>query len=287
MNEEIGQVVEETTENAVAQAAEQLEGGIELTDTTNVEESNEEINATEEKEEEQPKGKFMTDEEIDNLVMKKVNRKMSKLEAKYEKELSNYRDTEEVLKAGLGATDIKDANSKLRKYYEDEGIKMPSVYTPGLSKRETEILARAEAEDIIEDGYDAMVEEANRLAEKKYENLNERERIIFNTLADKLTDETNKRELLKLGAKEEILKDNDFVAFKNKFNSNVPIKEIYEMYQNSKPKKDIKPIGSMKDTSSNSNEKDFYSPEDVIALTQEEWDKPGTWEKVRKSQRKW
>ena len=87
--------------------------------------------------------------------------------------------------------------------------------------------------------------------------------------------------------KEEILKDNDFVAFKNKFNSNVPIKEIYEMYQNSKPKKDIKPIGSMKDTSSNSNEKDFYSPEDVMALTQEEWDKPGTWEKVRKSQRKW
>ena len=112
MEEEIGKVTEEVTENTDAQAVEEFGEGIELTDTAETEKE-----TVEETKEEQPKGRFMTDEEIDNLVMKKVNRRMAKLEAQKEKELSVYKDTENVLKSALGANNIDEANKKLREYY--------------------------------------------------------------------------------------------------------------------------------------------------------------------------
>ena len=44
----------------------------------------------------------------------------------------------------------------------------------------------------------------------------------------------------------------------------------------------------MKDTNvKNHVEKEFYSPEDVKNLSQEDWDRPGVFEKVLASQRKW
>ena len=139
MEEEIEKVTEEVTENTEAQTVEETEEGIELTDTADTEES------VEEKQEEQPKGRFMTDEDIDNLVMKKVNRRMAKFEAQKEKELSVYKDTENVLKSTLGASDINEANKKLREYYENEGIKLPDFYKHCFTKKEIEVLSKAEA----------------------------------------------------------------------------------------------------------------------------------------------
>lgn len=283
MEEEIGKVTEEVTENTDAQAVEEFGEGIELTDTAEAEKE-----TVEETKEEQPKGRFMTDEEIDNLVMKKVNRRMAKLEAQKEKELSVYKDTENVLKSALGANSIDEANKKLREYYTAEGVKLPDVYKPGLTSREVEVLARADAQDFIDDGYESMLNEANRLAAKEYKNLNERERIVFNTLAERLTQEDNKRNLLKLGATEDILNDKDFIDFKNQFNSKTSIGDIYNLYLKTRDGK-TKPVamGSMKDTVAQKETKDFYSPTDVKNLSDDDWNKPGVWEKALASIKKW
>lgn len=283
MEEEIGKVAEEVTENTDAQAVEEFGEGIELTDTAETAKE-----TVEETKEEQPKGRFMTDEEIDNLVMKKVNRRMAKLEAQKEKELSVYKDTENVLKSALGANNMDEANKKLREYYTAEGVKLPDVYKPGLTSREVEVLAKADAQDFIDDGYDSMLNEANRLAAKEYKNLSERERIVFNTLAEKLTQEDNKRNLLKLGATEDVLSDKKFIDFKNQFNSKTPIGDIYNLYLKTQDSK-TKPVamGSMKDTVAQKETKDFYSPTDVKNLSDDDWNKPGVWEKALASMKKW
>lgn len=282
MEEEIEKVTEEVTENTEAQTAEEIEEGIELTDTADTEENEESV---EERQEEQPKGRFMTEEDIDNLVMKKVNRRMAKYEAQKEKELSVYKDTENVLKSTLGASDITEANKKLREYYESEGIKLPDAYQPGLTKREVEVLAKAEAQEIIDDGYDAMFEEANKLALKKYVNLSDKEKVIFNTLVKEINSEKDKKELRKLGAKEELLQDEKFISFRNKFNPNIPMSEIYDLYQKSNPKKPkFENPGSMKSTSQE-GKKTFISEAEYDKMTDEEIEK--NMDLIRKSMYKW
>ncbi len=277
--EEKENVTEEVTENTDAQTVEEKEEGIELTDTAEVE-NNE---ATEEKEEDsKPQGRFVTDEELNDLVDKRVARKMSKLERDYEKKYANYKDTEAVLNAGLGTSNIQEANQKMREFYKEQGINIPEPIKPGYSKHEIEVLAKDEANEFIEDGYDAMLNEANRLASKGYANMTDREKVIFTTLSEKLTEENDKKILKSLGAKEDLLTNEDFISFRKKFNPNEPVKNIYALYMNNSPKKNFKNPGSMKNTQIN-GDKDFYTGEEISKLSLEDLDKPGVWEKVRKS----
>lgn len=288
-NEEMLERTNET-ENVETQTTEEMvDEGIELTDTSN---SNEE--ELEKKEVKKTLRELLKEnpdyqEELNETIIKPRIRKVeNRMEREYQKEISKYKDTENVLKSTLGASDIDEANKKLREYYESEGVKLPEVYKPGLSSREIEVLAKADAQDFIDEGYDSMLNEANRLASKKYENLNERERIIFNSLAQELTKENNKRDLLKLGATEDILNDKNFIDFKNQFNSKTPIGDIYNFYlktQDSKSKPAV--MSSMQDTTAQKEIKDFYSPKDVENLTDDDWEKPGVWEKALASMKKW
>lgn len=285
-NEEMLEQTNEA-ENVDTQTTEEIEEeGIELTDTSDTEEQE----PVKEKEEVRQSLKELLKSnpdyqaEFSDMVKSRLDRQ----ERGYQKELAKYKDTENVLKSALHVNDMDEANKKLREYYEGEGIKLPEVYKPGLSSREIEVLAKADAQDFINEGYDSMVNEANRLASKKYENLNERERVIFNTLAERLTEENNRRDLLKLGAKEDVLNDKDFITFKNKFNSNTPIGDIYNLYIKTQDgtKKPVA-MGSMKDTTAQKEVKSFYSPKDVENMTDDDWNKPGAWEKVLASMKKW
>ena len=285
-NEEMLEQTNEA-ENVDTQTTEEIEEeGIELTDTSDTEEQE----PVKEKEEVRQSLKELLKSnpdyqaEFSDMVKSRLDRQ----ERGYQKELAKYKDTENVLKSALHVNDMDEANKKLREYYEGEGIKLPEVYKPGLSSREIEVLAKADAQDFINEGYDSMVNEANRLASKKYENLNERERVIFNTLAEKLTEENNRRDLLKIGAKEDVLNDKNFITFKNKFNSNTPIGDIYNLYIKTQDgtKKPVA-MGSMKDTTAQKEVKSFYSPKDVENMTDDDWNKPGAWEKVLASMKKW
>ena len=84
------------------------------------------------------------------------------------------------------------------------------------------------------------------------------------------------------------MNDKDFITFKNKFNSNTPIGDIYNLYMKTQDsaKKPVA-MGSMKDTTAQKEVKSFYSPKDVENMTDDDWNKPGAWEKVLASMKKW
>ena len=286
---EENEMLEQTneTENVETQTTEENEEGIELTDTTDAGE----VNATSTDNETTEVKKTLRDllrenpeyQEEYNIMLKT---RLDREDKKHQKELSKYRDTENVLRTTLNLKDGDDTNAKLREYYEAEGVKLPEAIKPGLSSGEIEAIAKYNANLIIESGTEEMNKEANRLANIGYNNLNESEKIIFNTLCERLTEDKNKEELLKIGASEDLLKDKSFVDFKSKFNSNVPMKEIYEMYVSKNNKKTVKENpGSMKN-SDVSLVKDYYTDEEIAKLTDEQLDDPKIWEAVRKSQTK-
>lgn len=261
MNEEI-QNVTDVTENTEEQTAEEIVDGVELTDTSD---DTTDVD-TEETKEEQPKGRFYTDEEVNSIIDKRVARKMRK----YEKQMAEYEDTENVLKSALEVDNISDANKKLRNYYQEQGYELPERKS-SYSERELNILAKAEADEIIEEGYDSMLEEANRLAKIGYQNLNRKEKLIFMTLGDELDKQNDTRELKKLGANEELLKNSDFIEFRKMFDKKTPIDKVYGLYKNQQPKPKVELPGSMKNNSVKSDDvKEFYTFEEANKFTREE-----------------
>lgn len=269
------------TENVETQTTEENVEGIELTDTAKVET---EEQSTEEKEEvkktlrELLKENPDYQEEYNQMMKTRLDRK----DREFEKTLSKYRDTEEVLKTALNAKDIGDANTKLREFYKNEGIEIPAVYEPGLTSREIEALAKSDASEFIEEGYDAMIDEANRLASIGYANLNDREKILFVSLGDEITRINDEKELKKLGANENLLTDKDFKEFRSQFTSSTPIEKIYALYKGTQPKSKVENPGSMKNTPTE-KVKDFYTEDEINKLTLDDLDKPGVFEAVRKS----
>lgn len=284
MNEEydVQTPVTDVTENTEAQSAEGNEEGIELTDTTSQEEEKKEVkNYTAEEIEK------MVNDRVNDILPKKIEREKRKMEKQYSDKLAKYEETDSILKAGLGTKDISESNQRMREFYKEQGIDIPAYSKPKYSEEDEKILGKAEATKIIDLGFEEMQEEANRLATIGVDKMTPREKVMFNTLADELTHQKQVKELAELGVKEEILNNSEFKEFASQFTSKTPIKTIYEMYNvthQSKPK--AEKIGSMKNNISK-EEKDFYTPDEVNALTPEEWEKPGVWEKVMASQRKW
>lgn len=288
---ETDEMLEQTneTENVDTQTTEENVEGIELTDTSNAEET---IDTEEPAEEKQEVKKTLRNllkenpdyqEEFNKMVKNRLDRK----DREYQKEISKYKDTDNVLRSTLKLQETDDVNTKVREYYESEGIKLPDRYEPGLSQKEVEALARVDAEEIIDDGYDAMEEEANRLASKKYENLNAREKAVFNILAEKLTEEKNRRDLLSIGAKEDILNDDNFKKFRKQFNSSASIKDIYNLYKKNQPKTKVESPGSMKNNKTD-EVKDFYTFEESLKYDRKDFDKnPALFKAIEKSMTKW
>ena len=283
MNEEydVQTPVTDVTENTEAQSVEENEEGIELTDTASQEEKKEVKTYTAEEVEK------MVNDRINDILPKKIEREKRKMEKQYSDKLAKYEETDSILKAGLGTKDISESNQRMREFYKEQGIDIPAYSKPKYSEEDEKILGKAEATKIIDLGFEEMQEEANRLATIGVDKMTPREKVIFNTLADELTHQKQVKELAELGVKEEILNNSEFKEFASQFTSKTPIKTVYEMYTAThQPKQKAEKIGSMKNTVSK-EEKDFYTPDEVKALTPEEWEKPGVWEKVMASQRKW
>jgi hypothetical protein len=278
-NEEMLEQTNET-ENVENQTTEEIDEGIELTDTSDTTESDDVEDATsndETVEEEKKDVKTFTQEEVDAIVQKRLARK----DRDYQKELSKYKSAEEVLKAGLGATDINDAEEKLRDYWTEQGMKLPEKVKPGLTEHQLEVLARDEANEIIESG-DAEAE-ANKLASKGWDNMNPQEKAIFNTLAKHLDHEKKINELKSIGVKADLLDSKEFKDFAGKFNPNTSIKDIYELYSKShKEPKQVKKIGDITNSTPDTT-KTHYTDEEISRLTPEQLDDDKVWEAVRRS----
>ena len=263
-------VEEETTENTEEQTVEE-----------NVDENVETEEETTEEvvEEPQEQEKIYTEDEfnqkLDDLLAKKIARKEAKIRREYEKK---YGRAETVLKAGLQKDNLEDAVDELENYYTQEGVRIPEYK---YSQRDTEILANAEADEIIESGYDDIVEEVDRLADLGIENMSDGEKIVFNKLAKERMRIEEEKDLASLGVSKDKLPE-DFKDFCNKLNPDMPIKEKYEFYIQTRPKKEVRKMGSM-ESGATSKVKDYYTEEEIARLTEEDLDNPQIWEAVRKS----
>lgn len=267
-------VTEEVTENVEQQTTEENVEG------TEVEEGVEDtLGATEEP-------KMYSEAELEEIKTTiKLNAKKN-AERKIRKEYENkYGKLESVLKAGTGVDSIEEMTDTFNGFYTEQFKKKGLKFEPNqpvYGERETEILAQAEADDIIAAGYDELVEEVDRLAEIGVENMTSRDKIIFSKLAKERQRVEDEKALATLGIGQSAINDAEFKDFSKKLNPNLSLKEKYEMYLQVKPKKKIEPMGSMK-SGPTSKVKDFYTAEEIARLTDEDLDNPQIWEAVRKS----
>ena len=275
-------------ENSSTLISEDIENEEELTSEENVQEEVEETSVEETsqdsgveiKEEEEPQGKFYTDDEFNSAVNEIVERRVARKMRKMERELDKYKDTENVLKSQLGGENIDEINTNLRKLYENEGVALPNKYVSE-DKDYIEYQAIRDSEDIISEGYDTMKDEANRLANIGYDNLYSKDKIVFTKLCEALDRKDDEKILKGLNVDANILDDKDFIEYRSQFNRNVPISKIYEMYSGIKETK-INTPGSL--SNNTKVESEFFTDEEIANLSMEDLDDPVIWEKVRKSQ---
>ena len=268
MLEDNENVVLESTENVEEQATEKLVDGSSVAETT-----------------EQVGEKLYTKADIDRLVNAKVDellpRKLERAKSKMQREyMEKYGRTETVLKAGLGVENIEQATDKLADFYKAKGIVIPDQNT--YSEQDLDILANAEANEIINSGYEDLVEEVDRLANKGANNMTSRERLVFQKLAQERIKQESIKELAQIGVKPEALNDSEYKEFANNLNPDLSAKEKYELYLKFKPKAKVEPIGSMK-SSQRDKVKDYYTDDEISRMTLDDLDDPVVWEAVRKS----
>ena len=271
MFEENENLVDET-ENAEEQTAEEIVDDVEEVEAV----QEEETETTEEQEKVYTEDEF--NQKLDDLLAKKLARKTAKLEKEYKRK---YSKLENVLNAGLGTSNVEEATDQLTDFYKGQGIDIPTTDNT-FSEREIEVLARAEADDIISLGYDEIKDESDRLAKIGVDNMSQRDKKLFSYLATERKRIEDERELNSIGVNKDMLEDEDFVAFRGNLNPDLSLKEQYEMYLKIEPKKQTKKMGSMK-SGATAKVKDYYSPEEIERLTDDELDNPDVWKAVRKS----
>lgn len=242
--------------------------------TENVENTTEEI----------PAPKTYTQEEVDAIVGKAKARTKAKIEKDYQRK---YGGLEEVLKAGTGKESVEEMTDTFADFYRQKGINIPQK--PSYSAKDIEVLAQADAADIISGGFEDVVEETDRLAQLGAANMTAREKAVFKALAEYRQNIERSHELSKIGVKEDVYNSKEFKDFASKFNANTPISDIYDIYHKTQPKKEIKTMGSMKNTTSaDSGVKDFYSRDEALKFTKKDFDNnPALFAAVQKSMTKW
>lgn len=273
--------IEEMNENIVTEVQEEQVTPVEEV-TETVETSTEKTPKTYTEEEFEAAVNARLNEKLDEVMPKKIARKEAKIRKEYERK---YGDLETVLRVGTGKQNesVEEITDGLREFYVKKGAKFPEK--PSYSDKDIAVLANAEAEDIIQSGFDEVVEEVERLAKIGAANMTPREKATFKALAEYRQKAERGIELSKIGVNEDIYNSKEFTDFAGMFNPSVPIAEVYKMYAKT-VKPVVEPIGSMKN-GSHDEVKTFYTPEEVDRLTSKDYDNPVVFENVRKSMKLW
>ena len=241
-----------------------------------------------------------SEEDIEKRIEQEVNKRLEEKiqwrlkrdrdvrERKESKKLEKYKYLESVIKSGLGVDNLDDAISKTSNFYKEQGINIPE-FKDSYSERDEKILAKADAQEIIELGRDEMEAEANRIASIPMEQRTIREKTIFETVCKELINLKDIDELKAKGYKTDILETKEFNQFRDRFNVNTPISEIYEMYNKINGQVVEQPAspGSAKTNTTNNEIKDYYTPEEVRNFTEEELDNPKLMSAIEKSMQLW
>ena len=228
--------------------------------------------------------KTYTQSQLDEIVGKRLARNSAKIRKEYDRK---YGDLEAVLKAGTGKESVEEMTDTFKTFYESKGIKLPEK--PNYSDKDLEVLATADAKDVINSGDEDVIEELNRLTDVGFDNMTAREKAYFKVLAEHRQNTERHKELSKIGVTDDVYNSREFQEFASKFNSNTPIADIYSIYTKTQPKKEIKPMGSMTNkTSEDGTIKDFYTRDEALKFTKADFDKsPELFKAVQDSMLKW
>ena len=227
--------------------------------------------------------KTYTQEEVNDIV----GRRLARQEARIRKDVDReYGDLVEVLKAGTGKESIGDITETFRDHYQKRGITLKNK--PTYTDEDMQILANAEASEIISAGYEDVVDEVDRLT-KIGEKMTPKEKMVFKALAEHRQKAENGRELSKIGVTEDVYNSEEFKTFAKQFNANTPITDVYDIYRKTQPTKNIQTMGSMKTGNSADNGlKDFYTVEEARRFTKKDFDEnPALFAAVEKSMQRW
>ena len=264
----------DTTENVVEQATEELVDGNNTTEDVTENQSPEEKLYTE--------SEF--NQKLDEVIPKKIARREEKIRKEYERKLKDYEYAEQVLNAGMGTSNIKEAINNLKEFYTQKGIEIPQ-YQDRPNQYDMEAGAEKEAQAIIDSGYEDIIEETDRLASIGVDKMTPRDKIMFKKLAVERKRIEQLKEINDLGITMEDIDSKEFKDFSKYLDPSMSLKEKYEFYQKIKPKEKIESIGSMKNESP-SVVKDFYTQEEIAQLSEDDLDDPKVWNAVRNSMTK-
>ena len=224
--------------------------------------------------------KLFTQDDLNAAVGKAKARERAKVAKQFERK---YGQLEDVLRAGTGKESVEDMTDTFREFYSKKGVQFQTK--PELSERDIETLAGAEAEDIINSGYEEVVEEVERLTELGFEKMSPREKALFRVLAEHRQSAERGKELAAIGVPEEVYNSKEFQDFAGMFKATTPITQIYKQYAKT-VKPNVESIGSMKNGSHDEG-KTFYTPEEVDKLTPKDYDNPVIFQRVRDSMKLW
>lgn len=284
------------TEKVDTQTTEENED-LELTDSTELEEVDEESEDNSE-EENQPNedevnqnSKSLNELLAENPALQEEFNQRMKSRLKRQKDVltreynNKYSRIEDLLTAGVGGKSVEENTQLLENMLKEQGIEIPDN-KPRYSREEVEILANHEANSIIEAG--ETIEELNRLLKIGYENMTDRDKVIYKKLAEAKKIEDDKKAIRSLGINEDVLNNKEFKDFEKEFDipANMPFAKKYQLFQKIQNKnKDTSNVGrpgSMKNNDSKV-EKDTFTSEEIDLLRPEDYDDPKIMAKVRKS----
>lgn len=229
----------------------------------------------------------LIEERANALTEERIQKRLARERNKFDKEISKYKELGRIVESGLGVDSIDDAITQTRNFYTDQGIDIPEINPE--KEWEDAVIGEAYAKKIAEYGYEEMEEEANRIASIPLERRTTREKAIFNELCKNLISLKDEESLRDIGVDTSILKDEEFNKFRNQFNSNVKVADIYSMYN--KMTGNFKTIpatpGSAKTVKPVNQVADYISPEDFDKLTDEQLSDPRIMAIVDKSRANW
>lgn len=245
--------------------------------------------ATEQVVDQVSEGKMYTDAELEQIVNERIDKlmpkKLERAKAKLTRDFENkYEKVDRVLKAGLGVETLDEATDQLEAFYTKKGIKIPEKT---YSESDMKYLADKYADEVIEEGYDEVVREVDKLA-KLGDSMNPQQKLIFMKLAGVRQEQEDLKELASIGVGKEILEDSEYIEFVKQLNPSLSTKQKYEMFRKFKPQPSYEQIGSMRSNNSKEAIKDFYTYEESQQFTKADFDRnPKLFEAVCKSMTKW
>ena len=260
----------------------ELEQANEAVEETEVEEETEEIvdeSTSDEESQEVETPKTFTQDEVNSMVEKRLNRERKRMEREFNDSISKYQELAYLTQEGLKANNLEETLDKSREFYGKQGIK----YIP--NNADDEIVGKYYANEIISesDSLEDLQDQANKLSRKQV--LSSRDEIVLKSINEEIQNRKRIAELKTIGVAEEEYNSNEFKEFEKHFTKDTPIKEVYNLYRlKTTPEKVVENPGSMK-TVAGKEKKGYITEAEYDRMTDKEIEE--NMDLIRKSMEKW